>query len=277
MSESAPLPDLSSEYPLTDEQVAYFRENGHVFLPGVCTPEEVVAFAPIITDAAQRFAYPQKPMEERDVFGKAFTLIGGIWNRDENVARFTRARRFARIAARLMGVPGVRLYHDVAINKEPGGGPTPYHQDAYYWPMDTPNTVTMWMPLVDITYEMGGLDFASGSHQAGYLGDGISETSQEYYERIIDRRGYEVVSHARDHGGMRAGDATFHAGWTLHAAPGNPSGTARQVMTVVLYEDGVPTYRDMGNPHREWDFKTYMPGVTPGELAASPLNPVVYP
>ena len=42
------------------------------------------------------------------------------------------------------------LYHDQALFKEPGGGPTPWHQDQYYWPFDTDKTITMWMPLVEV-------------------------------------------------------------------------------------------------------------------------------
>ena len=143
--------------------------------------------------------------------------------------------------------------------------------------MDTPHTITMWMPLVDITHEMGGLNFASGSQHDGYLGEGISDDSQAFYDDVIARRGFPVVSHAHQRGGLKAGDATFHNGWTLHSAPANNSERARRVMTVVYFADGVRTFADMGNPHREYDFKAFMPGVVPGELAASPMNPVLYP
>jgi ectoine hydroxylase-related dioxygenase (phytanoyl-CoA dioxygenase family) len=271
------LPVLDDVYTLTAQQVADYRENGHVCLPAVCSREEVARFQPVITSASQRFSSETRPLEERDIFGKAFTLVGGLWNRDEEVARFTLAKRFARVAAELMGVDGVRLYHDVSINKEAGGGYTPWHQDAYYWPMDTPHTITMWMPLVDITHEMGGLYFASGSQHAGYLGEGISEDSQAFYDDVIAKKGFPVVSHAQQRGALKAGDATFHNGWTLHSAPPNNSERARQVMTVVYFADGVHTFADMGNPNREADFKAYMPGVVPGELAASSLNPVLYP
>lgn len=270
-------PPLDDAYALTPQQIANYRENSHVFLPDVCRREEVAQFEPVITHASQRFSSEARPLEERDDFGKAFTLVGGLWNRDEEVARFTLARRFARIAAELMGVEGVRLYHDVSINKEVGGGYTPWHQDAYYWPMDTPHTITMWMPLVDITHEMGGLNFAGGSHRSGYLGEGISDDSQAFYDEVIAQLGFPVVSHALQQGGLKAGDATFHNGWTLHSAPPNNSDRARQAMTVVYFADGVRTYADMGNSHREHDFKTYMPGVVAGELAASSLNPVLYP
>ena len=44
-------------------------------------------------------------------------------------------------------VEGVRLYHDQALNKEPGGGYTPWHCDAYYWPVQSDKIVTAWVPL----------------------------------------------------------------------------------------------------------------------------------
>jgi hypothetical protein len=48
------------------------------------------------------------------------------------------------------------------------------------------------------------------------------------------------------------------------------------VITVVYYADGTRTFPEMGNPHREADFRAFMPGVRPGESAVSPLNPVLY-
>ena len=69
-----------------------------------------------------------------------------------------------------MGVDGVRLYHDQALYKEPGGGFTPWHQDQTYWPLDTTHTITMWMPLLDIPPNVGSMRFASGSHAFGNLG-----------------------------------------------------------------------------------------------------------
>src|SRR3712207_2109409 len=185
MTDTRAFLPLDDAYTLTPQQIAYYRENGHVCLPAVCSSEEVAQFEPVITGASQRFSLEKRPLEERDTFGKAFTLVAGLWNRDEGVARYTLAKRFARIAAELMGVDSVRLYHDVSINKEAGGGYTPWHQDAYYWPMDTPHTITMWMPLVDITHDMGGLNFAGGSHLCGYLGEGISDDSQAFYDEVI--------------------------------------------------------------------------------------------
>ena len=90
-----------------------------------------------------------------------------LWTHDERVRAFVFARRFARAAAELMGVAGVRLYHDQALFKEPGGGITPWHQDQFYWPLDTDAHVTLWMPLVRVTPEMGPMTLRVGLAPAG--------------------------------------------------------------------------------------------------------------
>jgi ectoine hydroxylase-related dioxygenase (phytanoyl-CoA dioxygenase family) len=188
------------------------------------------------------------------------------------VRRFTTARRFARVAAELLGVPAVRLYHDQALFKEAGGGPTPFHQDQFYWPFDKDLTVTMWMPLVDVPAEIGSMTFASGSHRLGHVADvPISDESEAHFRDFIEEKGL----HLDTHGALAAGDATFHAGWTLHGAPPNPTGTLRAVMTVIYFADGLRAV-EPDHPFRAFDLKIWLPGVQPGELAASDINPVLY-
>ena len=267
-----PLPDLSSDYPLAPEQIAAFQRTGHVCLPGIASPEEVAAFRPPILDIVDRYKSGIKPLSERDTYGKAFLQIGNLWTDNEPVRRFVLSRRFGKIAADLMGVDGVRLYHDQALFKEPGGGPTPWHQDQGYWPLDTDKTVTLWMPLVDVPPESGTMAFASGSHANGYLGDlPISDRSEAEFDQFVRDRGYDLHTH----GGMRAGDATFHTGWTLHRAPGNATDAMREVMTIIYFADGL-SIAEPKNKQQENDLRGCFPGLKPGDLAASEINPLVY-
>ncbi len=153
-----------------------------------------------------------------------------LWTKDTSVRKFVLARRFARIAAELMGVKGVRLYHDQALFKEAGGGPTPWHQDQHYWPLATDKTITMWMPLTAVSVEMGPMTFASGSNRFGYLGKfPISDDSQARFEQLIQERALTLTYGTA----MAAGDATFHAGWMLHAAPENLTAQTREAMTIM--------------------------------------------
>ncbi len=266
-------PDLSSDYDLSADAVEQYRKNGHVLLRGVASTQEVQAYRELITRSTEELAKSYKPMSERDTYGKAFIQNMNLWVGDEGVRNYTLARRFAKIAADLMGVDGVRLYHDQALYKEPGGGITPWHQDQQYWPLDGVKCVTLWMPLVDAVADMGTMRFADGSQELGYLGSmNISDDSDEKLEKLIADKGYPVT-YAGD---MRAGDATFHDGWTIHGACGNSSPTkTREVMTIIYFEDGA-MITPPDSPQRQSDLETWFPGCKPGDLAASELNPVVY-
>ena len=266
------LPELKSAYRLSAETCTCYRRDGHVMLRSVCSADEVAAYRDSIVSAAARFNRERRPLNERDTFGKAFLQTLNLWRKDEDVARFTLARRFARIAADLMGVDAVRIYHDQALFKEVGGGYTPWHQDQYYFPLDTPHTVTMWMPIVDISEDMGSLDFVSASHREGYMAKvETGDAGNDYYEPVIAKRKLPV---ARS-GAMAAGDATFHAGWTLHRAGPNTSDRVREVMTVIYFADGARVTA-CDHVHREQDLKAWLPGQKPGELAGTHINPVVY-
>lgn len=270
--DQANLPDLSSDYTLSPEQISSFHKDGHILLRGVAAPNEISIYHSAIRQAVERFNTEKRALEDRDTYAKAFLQVMNLWVRDDAVRRFTLARRFGKIAADLLGVDGIRIYHDQALYKEAGGGRTPWHQDQHYWPLDTDNTVTMWMPLVDVTSDMGTMSFASGSQVEGYLGDlPISDHSDDELKKFIEARGYPTINS----GDMKAGDATFHTGWTLHGAPGNQSSVAREVMTIIYVADGVRVGKT-DNANRESDLRSWMPGLKPGDRVASELNPLVY-
>jgi ectoine hydroxylase-related dioxygenase (phytanoyl-CoA dioxygenase family) len=269
----ADMPCLDAPYALTAEQVAAFQRDGHTVLRGVCSPEEVAAYRSVILEAALRFNRETRPLEERDDYGKAFLQIINLWRKDDAVRRFTLAPRFARLAAQLLGVPAVRLVHDQALLKEPGGGPTVWHQDQHYWPLNTSNALTMWMALSPIPVEMGSMSFVSGSHQFGYLGYSpvTAETDAIMRRRITDENLLVVT-----HGAMQPGDVTFHYGNTWHSAPGNPTDRMREVMTVIYVEDGAYV-TEPAHEHQENTLKgSLFSGAKPGDRFGGEMNPVVW-
>ena len=99
----------------------------------------------------------------------------------------------------------------------------------------------------------------------------ISDHSEEALQSFIAERGYETTTY----GAMAAGDATFHSGWTLHGAPGNPTLTMREVMTIIYFADGT-LVGAADNANRQNDLVGWLPGLAPGDLAATEINPLVY-
>ncbi|MBA2480000.1 MAG: phytanoyl-CoA dioxygenase family protein [Planctomycetes bacterium] len=265
------LPDLHQPYRLTGRQIADFRRDGHVLLRGVCSPVEIDAFRPRIRDAAVRHNRESRPLAERDAYGKAFLQTLNLRLVSAAVRRFVTSRRIGRIAAELMGVEGIRLFHEQSLFKEPGGGGTPWHQDQYYWPLLGWTTIGMWMPLVPCAIDMGAIRFASGSHRCGDLGGAdISDGSEARFDRLVRERGYPVSCEA-----MEPGDATFHNGWTLHGTGPNLTDRMREAMVMSMYADGMRVAQPT-NPQQEGDRINFLGGRAPGEFADGELNELIY-
>ena len=267
------LSEIDTPFALDGATLEGFRRNGHTVVRGLASASEVARFAPPILAQERRLAEKAPPLAERGTYFKAFLQGHNLWTRDEAIKPFVFSARFARVAAELMGVAGVRLYHDQSLTKEPGGGHTPWHQDQTYWPLDTSDTITMWMPLVDVPETVGSMTFANGTHLRGDLGPWvIGDESEAAFSDLVEREGFETATH----GALKAGDATFHRGWTLHRAPANPTTLMRSVMTIIWYADQTRVSANLAGV-RAMDHQFWLNAIPPGEVADGPLNPRLWP
>ena len=129
----------------------------------------------------------------------------------------------------------------------------------------------MWMPLIDITKEMGIMSFASGTHKLGYVtSKEISDESESFFRNFVVENKFPVSGATS----AKAGDATFHSGWTLHNAPANTSPTMREVMTIIYFADKTKVLQP-DHENREADHRTWLMSIPPGQYAESELNPLL--
>lgn len=262
---------MQTPYSLTSDQIKQFDDEGFIRLAQVLDPEVLRYYEPEITAKVKELNTQHLPLEERDSYGKAFLQVTNLWQHSELVKQFVFSERLARIAADLLGVRGVRLYHDQALYKEPSGGITPWHADQYYWPLSSDRTVTVWVPLQETPLPMGPLSFAKGSQRMEFGRDlGISDESEAKLAVDLAKANLPTVEEP-----YSLGDVSFHTGWTFHRAGPNRSGAPRAVMTVI-YMDADITVTEPTNEYRVGDLANWMPGTAVGEVPSSPLNPVLY-
>ncbi|MEY4480301.1 MAG: hypothetical protein RLZZ267_979 [Bacillota bacterium] len=262
---------MNTNFSLTEAQIKAYKQNGHICLRQLASTDEISEIRPHIQETVRKRNNQDKPLNERDTYGKAFIQVGNVWEDDEAIRAFIFAERFAKIAADLMGVDAVRIYHDQALFKEPGGGHTPWHQDQIYWPLDTDKTITMWMPLVHVSEEIGSMTFVSDAHHHGMITKKvISDESHTTIKEYIEQKQLTQVNY----GALAPGDATFHSGWTLHCAPGNPTEHIREVITIIYYADGSKVAEPQSAAQKN-DMELWFPGCKPGDLAVSALNPIL--
>ncbi len=263
--------DIDSPYALTAEHVAAFRRDGFVKLKNVLSHETLAHFGDEITRLTIALNTDHRPLAERSTYDRAFPQVMNLWERSALVARFVMGQRLARIAAELLQVRGVRLYHDQSLYKEPGGGITPAHADQYYWPLASDRTITAWIPLQAVPTEMGPLGFYAGSQGVAFgLDLGISDESEEKITENMARHGFPF-----EVGPFELGEVSFHLGWTFHKAGPNLSDRPRSVMTVI-YMDADMRLLPALHPIQANDRDQWCPGARVGEPIATRKNPVVW-
>jgi ectoine hydroxylase-related dioxygenase (phytanoyl-CoA dioxygenase family) len=263
--------DLDSPYALQPAQIDAFRRDGCIKLTQVLAPDTLAHFGAEITRLTIDLNTESRPLAERSTYDRAFLQVMNLWERSALVARFVMGQRLGRIAAELLAVRGVRLYHDQSLYKEPGGGITPAHADQYYWPLASDRTITAWIPLQAVPTEMGPLGFYAGSQGVAFGRDlGISDESEARISENMARHGFPF-----EVGPFDLGEVSFHLGWTFHKAGPNVSDRPRSVMTVI-YMDADMRLVPALNAIQANDRDQWCPGAREGEVIATRKNPVIW-
>lgn len=262
---------LHEPYPLSQEAIAFYQKNRYIKLKNVLDADTLAYYGAAITKKVDELNSQDKPLDQRDTYGKAFLQIFNLWREDETCKEFVMSPRLGQIAAELMQAEGARIYHDQALFKEAGGGITPWHADQYYWPLASDKTITAWIPLQAIPLEMGPLEFSAESH---VIVEGrelaISDDSEQKIENRLRVTDFKHVIEPFD-----LGEVSFHSGWVFHRAGANNTHQMRKVMTVI-YMDRDMILKAPENQNQQKDWEVWCPGAKIGEVIDTYLNPIVY-
>ncbi|KPF70023.1 phytanoyl-CoA dioxygenase [beta proteobacterium AAP99] len=262
---------LNAPLQLDVQQIAQFERDGFIQLRQVLPAELLKHYGAAITARTLALNTQTAPLEARSTYDRAFLQVMNLWEHDAAVREFVLGRRLAHIAAQLLQVRGVRLYHDQALYKEPGGGITPAHADQYYWPLASDRTVTAWVPLQSTPLQMGPLGFYARSQSVEFGRDlGISDESEARITANMARHGFEFRCEPFD-----LGDVSFHLGWTFHKAGANRSDTARAVMTLIYMDADMRLAPALNDVQRN-DWAQWCPGAEPGQPIDTPKNPLLW-
>jgi ectoine hydroxylase-related dioxygenase (phytanoyl-CoA dioxygenase family) len=248
--------------------VEAFRRDGFVVVDGLLGDDELDRLAPAVSDAvARRKAADTRTLEEKSRYEQSFLQCQNLWEDNVEVRPLTFHPRLGEAAAALIGADGVRLWHDQALFKEPGGRETDPHQDQPYWPIAEARTVTAWIPLDGVSLDGGCMGYLPGSHQVGLrrFVDIFSGRPDDLLEDPA-LAGREPVFVA-----VPRGAVAFHHGLTAHLARPNRTERVRRVHTVIYFADGCT--RGSEAPHPSVD----RAGIGVGEPIRSDVTPVVWP
>ena len=82
------MDELNTDYPLTGEQIAAYRRDGFVKLPGVLSGAALASYGAEFTRLVHDLNQQKVPLGERNTYGKAFLQIANLWEHSEGVKEF---------------------------------------------------------------------------------------------------------------------------------------------------------------------------------------------
>jgi non-haem Fe2+, alpha-ketoglutarate-dependent halogenase len=148
--------------------------------------------------------------------------------------------------------PDFYLWGSNFFIKQPrSAGKVGWHQDAYYWPLDPHESLTVWLAFDESSAANGAMEVIPGSHNAGLLkhirtsGTGSVLTLECERGQFLEDTSVPVT--------LKAGEVSIHDDKLVHGSPANPSAMRRAGLTIRYSRTNVRCDLTI-NPH----YKTYL-------------------
>lgn len=126
-----------------------------------------------------------------------------------------------------------------------------WHQDAYYWPLDPHESLTVWLAFDDVDTENGAMTVVPGSHRAGLLKH-VRARETDSVLMLECERG-QFAEDTAVPVTLKAGQVSIHDDKLVHGSPANPSARRRAGLTIRFSRTNVKCDLSI-NPH----FTTYL-------------------
>ena len=246
------LPHISaSDYQrcrLTDDQVAFFRDNGYLAGVRILSDDQVE----ILRAEVEQLMDPSHPgrslfheyhsNESTDPNRVLFHALGA-WRVLPGFHDLLWNPSFLVPASQLLD-GSVRFWHDQLFCKPAQhGGVVAWHQDYSYWTRTTPLAhLTCWIGLDDSTRQNGCLNYVPGSHKWPDLPKPVLTGEMEAIRGSLpvalqDKFNPVAVE-------LKKGEASFHHARTMHGSGPNDTQRPRRATVINVFKDGVMSNAD---------------------------------
>jgi len=246
------LPPESNDwkrYRLSDEQVAFFHQNGYLKDVRILTDEQVETlrgelqglFDP--NHPANSLFHEYHSNESADPTRVLFHALGA-WRIAPGFHDLLWHPAFLVPASQLLGGP-VRFWHDQLFCKPAQhGGVVAWHQDYSYWTRTKPMAhLTCWIGLDDATKDNGCLQYIPGSHCWSLLPITGLAGDMEAIRFVLTPEQLQQFEHpvAVE---LKKGEAAFHHPLMIHGSFANATDRQRRATVLNVLRDGVASASD---------------------------------
>jgi phytanoyl-CoA hydroxylase len=193
---------------LTREQVEFYESEGYLVLPGLLADEDMAPAREAMAQKVSRIAdelyadgLATDKLEDHPFTTRLADLFAGLSDKDflrygrswrDRMPGFYHLMMVPRILDAVESIIGGEIFANPVYNVRPkvprvAAGAVPWHQDKSYWPGANANPViTVWIPLVDATFENGCLHIMPRTHRRRLLSHHAEQLTGTAYTELDD-------------------------------------------------------------------------------------------
>jgi ectoine hydroxylase-related dioxygenase (phytanoyl-CoA dioxygenase family) len=219
-----------------------FKKNGYVYLKNVFSKDEITQLEADLKEAAAT-------KSGDDVLDKGNLKFHALlMHRSEKIRKFISQAKIVDLLSPIAG-PDIWVRWDQAVEKQPGAGTFPWHQDNQYSSLKDQH-FQFWISMTSMTADNGGLWVVPGSHKG--LLKFESDDSHVVYKGNTDNKAFISAE---------PGDVVIFSSFLLHSTTPNITQNSRWAYVVEYMQMGtIDPYIDApylvvakeGKPHLEY-------------------------
>lgn len=264
------------KYKLSEEQIAFFEENGYVSGIKLLDEDQVERLNKELLEVMDPkhpnhdLLYEFHSNESEDKDHVLFHSLGH-WRMTPGFHDVLWNPAFVMAAYQLLGQKAVRFWHDQLFCKPAKhGGVVAWHQDYSYWTRTTPmQHLTAWVGLDDASDENGCLQYISGSHRWGLLNKPVLTGEMEGLKAFLNEEQTRKLDRPTPIE-MKKGYAAFHHPLLVHGSFENNSERPRRAFVLNVFADGTYSRSDE-------ELLAGIPAIKSGNKMEGKFFPLLYP
>jgi ectoine hydroxylase-related dioxygenase (phytanoyl-CoA dioxygenase family) len=246
VSDLVSIPRTAAEwdrYRLSDEQVAFYHENGYLKGVRLLDDDQVERLRAELADLfnpecdGHELFYEYHSNESTDPSRVLFHALGA-WRIKPSFHDILWNPAFTMAASQLLDGP-VRFWHDQLFCKPArDGGVVAWHQDYSYWTRTKPMAhLTCWIGLDDSTVENGCLQYIPKSHRWDLLPVTGLAGKMDAIRKVLTPEQMDAFRPTPSE--VRKGECSFHHPLMIHGSQENRTDRPRRAVVINVVRDGV--------------------------------------
>lgn len=223
---------LINELVLTDSEVAFYKNEGYLCLPGLIASDAVAGIRDEIFQVLRANGVSRESlssaMSHADKLRQCSQYLAGTM-----LDQLINGEAVRAVASRLLEGEARVYLPFTAVKAAGGGGQFHFHQDNNYTQHDPAlGSINIWVALVDMTPANGCLQVVPRSHQHGQLQSRNSDDGDSHQQLDVDPLTCLPIR-------MRAGDAVAFTRLTVHGSGPNVTDQPRVAYALQYHRSDV--------------------------------------